>query len=258
MLASETNKHYKTGYVSGSFDLFHIGHLNLLRRAKERCDKLVVSVLSDETIRARKNKWPVIPLGERVEIVKAVRYVDRVEAIDFTLIDILAARRHFGFDVFFTGDDWVNAPGADKMEQLLKEAGADQIYFPYTKERTSTAIQTVIPPPEVPQGQERVIPFQFLFPFHRVAKGERIAIYGCGTIGRQYFEQVRTLDYCPVTAFADRNCKELPAYCGMPVVDPDTLPGLAWDKVVVSVVQAGEEIREYLVSMGIDETKIVL
>ena len=131
-------KPYGKGYVSGSFDLFHVGHLNLLRRAKELCDYLIAGLLSDELILLRKGRLPVIPLADRMAIVKAISYVDEVDVTTPELIPRTAACKHYGFDAMFTGDDWSED---DEMIEALKAMGADLVFFPYTKEVSTTMLR---------------------------------------------------------------------------------------------------------------------
>ena len=137
----KAGKPYHKGYVSGSFDLFHIGHLNLLRRAKEQCDYLLVGVLSDELILQRKGRLPVIPLEDRMAIVEAVNYVDEIDITTEDLISRIAAWEKYHFDAMFTGDDW---GGDDEMEKRLNELGADLVYFPYTQKISTTKLRESI------------------------------------------------------------------------------------------------------------------
>ena len=102
MFASETNKHWYTGYISGAFDMFHIGHLNLIRRAKGRCARLIVGVLTDEVIERIKKKWPVVPLAERAEIVASLRYVDEVDITTPELLNKVNAWEKYKFDAMFS------------------------------------------------------------------------------------------------------------------------------------------------------------
>lgn len=102
------------GYTTGVFDLFHVGHLNILRRAKENCDRLIVGVTSDELV-SYKHKSAVIPFEERIEIVRSVKYVD--EAIPQTTMDKFEAWDRIGFDVMFVGSDWKDHPRWIKYEQ---------------------------------------------------------------------------------------------------------------------------------------------
>ena len=148
MLASETDKHWNKGYISGTFDMFHIGHLNLIRRTKERCDYLVVGVLSDDVVFLNKKKKPVIPINHRLEIVKAIRYVDEVDITTEPLIDKAAAWQKYGFDVMFSGDDHNGTTWLKENEKSeFEKNGVDLIFFPYTKEITSTMLREKAQPP---------------------------------------------------------------------------------------------------------------
>lgn len=134
-------KEYKIGYTTGVFDLFHIGHLNLLRKAKDKCDYLIVGVTVDELVKY-KNKKAVIPFEERIEIVKAIKYVDM--AIPQENMDKIEAWEKYHFDVMFVGDDWKNTDTWNAYETQFKELGVDIIYFPYTKNTSSTLINQVL------------------------------------------------------------------------------------------------------------------
>lgn len=136
------NKKYNIGFIQGVFDLFHIGHLNLLKRAKEQCDILIVGVNSDELVQKYKNKTPVISYEERAEIVKAIRYVDQVVMMNDR--DKIAAAKKYRFNVIFMGDDWKGTDFYNKMEIELKKQDVDIVYFPYTKSTSSTKIREKI------------------------------------------------------------------------------------------------------------------
>lgn len=135
-------KKYRVGYTTGVFDLFHIGHLNLLRRAKEQCEHLIVGVSTDELVRAYKNKTPVIPYEERKMIVESVRYVD--EVIPQVDRDKMAAFRRLHFDAMFVGDDWKGDPLFEQVEQKLKQYGSTVVYLPYTQSTSSTLLTQVL------------------------------------------------------------------------------------------------------------------
>ena len=137
-------EHYKIGYVAGVFDLFHIGHLNLIRRAKEHCDYLIAGVLEDELVQRFKNKLPYIPFEERIQIVEAIKYVDKAVRVDITNIDKMEAWRAFQFDCFFSGDDWKDSPSWIQDQLNLREVGSDLQYFSYTKSTNSTEIRKLI------------------------------------------------------------------------------------------------------------------
>lgn len=127
------------GYAPGVYDLFHVGHLNVLRNAKSRCDYLVAGVVSDEMAGLAKGRPPVIPLVERLEIVRSIRYVDA--AFVETVPDKLAAWRQVRFDVLFKGDDWRGTAKGEKLERDLATVGARVVYFPYTMHTSSTQLR---------------------------------------------------------------------------------------------------------------------
>lgn len=131
----------KVGYTTGVFDLFHIGHLNLLRKAKEQCDYLIVGVSTDELV-SYKHKQAVIPFEERKQIVGAIKYVDKVVAQEN--MDKMAAWKRLHFNVMFVGDDWKGTPKWDEYERQFKEVGVEIVYFPYTKGTSSTLINQTL------------------------------------------------------------------------------------------------------------------
>ena len=132
-------KKYKVGYTTGVFDMFHIGHLNILKRAKEQCEYLIVGVSTDELVKNYKNKTPIIPFEERAEIVRSLECVD--EVVVQTNMDKFEAWRDYKFDVMFHGDDWKNSSMWQKYEKQFKEVGVDIVYFPYTKDTSSTILR---------------------------------------------------------------------------------------------------------------------
>lgn len=131
-------KKYKIGYTTGVFDLFHIGHLNILKRAKEQCEHLIVGVSTDNLVKSYKNKVPVIPFEERMAIVKAIRYVD--EVIPQESMDKLEAWERLKFDVLFHGDDWKGSSLYDEIEKKLNDVGCEMVFLPHTEGTSSTGI----------------------------------------------------------------------------------------------------------------------
>ena len=129
------------GYTTGVFDLFHVGHLNLLKRAKSLCKFLIAGVSTDELV-AYKNKKAVIPFEERIQIVDSIEYVDAVVPQD--IMDKLDAYKRYKFDVMFVGDDWYKTPQWQTIEVNLDAKGVKVIYFPYTKSTSSSLINQTL------------------------------------------------------------------------------------------------------------------
>ncbi len=128
------------GYTSGVFDMFHVGHLNILKRAKANCDYLIVAVCSDELAYKLKGKWPVIPCKDRIEILRSICYVD--EVVIETTSDKLEAWEQYRYDILFKGDDAKKKPIYQKYEEELSRRGAIVMYFPYTKDISSSKVRT--------------------------------------------------------------------------------------------------------------------
>jgi glycerol-3-phosphate cytidylyltransferase len=133
---------YNTGYTTGVFDLFHIGHLNILKNAKSQCNHLIVGVTTDELAEARKGKKPIIPFEERIEIVNSIQFVDSVVAQEN--MDKLMAWKVNKFNAMFVGSDWKGTDKWNKLEEEFKRVGVDINYFPYTKSTSSTLIREVL------------------------------------------------------------------------------------------------------------------
>lgn len=142
----------RIGYAAGAFDLFHIGHLNLLRHAKDQCDFLVAGVVADEMLRHVKGIEPVVPTLERAEIVRSVRYVDDVYVEQSP--NKMDAWREVGFTHFFKGDDWRGTEKGLRLEREFAEVGVEVVYFPYTAHTSSTtlrrALDVITAPSRVP------------------------------------------------------------------------------------------------------------
>ncbi len=132
-------KKYKVGYTTGVFDMFHIGHLNILRRAKEQCDYLIVGVSTDEVVETYKHKRPVISFNERIAIVEAIRYVDKV--IPQTSMDKMKAYETLKFDALFHGSDWKGSAMYNKLVMDFAEIGVDVVFLPHTDGISSTLIR---------------------------------------------------------------------------------------------------------------------
>jgi len=129
------------GYTTGVFDLFHIGHLNILKNAKSMCDKLIVGVSTDDLV-AYKHKKAVIPFQERIEIVRSIKYVDEVVSQeDMNKFD---AWEKLKFNVMFVGSDWENTDKWNNYEREFNKVNVKIIYFPYTKGTSSTILNETL------------------------------------------------------------------------------------------------------------------
>lgn len=136
------NKKYKIGYTTGVFDMFHIGHLNILKRAKEQCEFLIVGVSTDETVESYKSKKPIIGFEERCAIVEAIKYVDKV--VPQTSMNKLDAYNELHFDALFHGSDWQGTDMYNKLIEEFDKVGVDVVFLPYTKGISSTYIREKI------------------------------------------------------------------------------------------------------------------
>lgn len=132
----------RIGYAAGAFDLFHVGHLNLLRHAKSQCDVLVAGVVSDEMLREVKGIEPFIPTEERADIVRSLRFVDHVHIE--RVPSKMDAWREVGFTHFFKGDDWRGTEKGLRLEREFAEVGVEVVYFPYTAHTSSTQLRRAL------------------------------------------------------------------------------------------------------------------
>ena len=139
-----TKKPYRVGYVAGVFDLFHIGHLNILRRAKEHCDYLIVGVVSDRQVREYKKVEPFVPFNERLDMVRSCKYVNEAHEIPFEHPDTDMAWKLYRFDVQFSGSDYENDPVWLQKKEWLEERGSTMVFFPYTQTTSSTKLKKLI------------------------------------------------------------------------------------------------------------------
>lgn len=139
-----SEKKYKKGYMMGVFDLFHVGHLNLIERAKERCDELVVGVLSDDLVFEQKGSYPVIGLEDRMRIIAALEAVDEAVAVTDGRLSKIEERKRIGFDCFFSGNDYEGNEMWEFEKKELEKEGATIEFFPYTEEISTTKIKEKI------------------------------------------------------------------------------------------------------------------
>lgn len=139
-------KKYSIGYTQGVYDMFHIGHLNLIKHAKEYCDYLIVGVNADKLVQSYKNKTPVINENERAEIVRNIKDVD--ECVIVHTLDKVETMKKYGFTAIFIGDDWKGNPRWEKTKEELAQFGVDVVFLPHTPDISSTILR--------PEIQEKV------------------------------------------------------------------------------------------------------
>lgn len=133
------SKQFKVGYTTGVYDMFHIGHLNILKRAKEQCETLIVGVTTDELCYKRKKKYPIINENDRMAIIAAIRYVDKVvPQID---MDKVRQVKEFGVDVVFVGSDWKGTEAWNKYEREFAKIGCKVVYLDHTDGISSTILR---------------------------------------------------------------------------------------------------------------------
>lgn len=131
-------KMFKVGYTQGVFDMFHVGHLNLINRAKEQCERLMVGVNSDVLVQNYKHKMPVIPERERIEIIRNMKAVDRAEIVE--TLDKVELWKQYHFEVVFIGDDWKGNERWNRTEEELSFHNVSVVYLPYTPNISSSAL----------------------------------------------------------------------------------------------------------------------
>lgn len=141
---SDMDKPYNVGYIAGVFDLFHIGHLNMFKRAKEQCRYLIVGVVSDEGVRLNKQAEPFVPFEERIEIVRSCRYVDEAVKLPLNFAGTRDMFKKYHFDVQFSGSDYEHDPAWLSEKEFLEKNGSTMVFFPYTQSTSSTKLKKAI------------------------------------------------------------------------------------------------------------------
>lgn len=255
--------HYKVGYVAGVFDMFHIGHLRLIERAKGCCDHLLVGIVDDPLVYTQKKKYPVVRLEERLAIVSALKYVDEAFPLVRGFSSQLEVWDKYQYNAMFSGDDHRTEPSWMAVERKLNACGADMVYFPYTKEVSTTFLQELTLPQQVKREDkirkiEHIDSSYFIFPFDRIGMGERIIIYATGKVATDYYDQVSVTKYCFVTAFADSGAMSGDEFKGLRVLSPAELASAKnYDKIVIASTKYYNEIAQKLRSLKIDADVIV-
>jgi hypothetical protein len=183
-----------------------------------------------------------------------------VDVTTEALLRKVAAWEKYRFDVMFSGDDHAS-DNWTWDEADLKERGADIIFFPYTKEVTTTLLQDLTLPPKADHATiaEAVEYFRRIFPFDKVEKGERIVIYGAGRVGAQYASQINALNYCEIAAFADTNAKKGDTFAGKRCLTPEELKlsSDSFDRIVIATALYRDEMLSILRNLGFGPERIV-
>lgn len=230
------NKKYKRGYVPGVFDLFHVGHLNLLKNSKERCEYLIAGVLTDELVTHFKGKPPMIPFEERFAIIEAIKYVDEVVPVTFENTYKIDAWHQLHYDCHFSGNDH----GPDWTEDLrqLREVGSNMEFLNYTKGVSSSALKR-----KMSGGKE---------------KG-KLFLFGAGNNGVKALHEIRAMEnQCgyEIAGFFDNNpAKRHSIIEGIKVYGLDELPLVAPDNLFTVLITAKDKtvIRKQLEEAGVEQ-----
>lgn len=238
-------KPYKTGYVQGTFDMFHVGHLILLERAKARCERLIVGVVSDELNEVYKGARPYISYEDRASIVGAIKYVDEVIKVEVGHDDKLEIWEQHPFDCHFSGDDHM---GWEGLIAELRKRGSDVEFFPYTQRVSSTDLKRLMWD-KARYGLAADISLEGLPP--------RVAIYGAGKFGRDLHRKIMESKTTTVAAWVDKSHEGLWAQ-GIFAEPPERLAATDFDAVLVAVKNPSivREIVAELHGLGIPMEKI--
>lgn len=232
-------KKYKLGYVPGVYDLFHIGHLNLIRRSKEQSEYLLAGVLTDELVEHFKGKRPYIPFEERIAIVAAIKEVDEVVKVDFSNTVKLDAWNLYHYDAYFSGDDHGNEWDGERRQ--LQALGSDIVFLPYTKSTSSTMIK------------ERI---------SQAKRKERLYLFGAGRIGRRTLEEWKSdgkNDKWEIAGFLDNQPeKHLTRIQRIPVYRPEDLKTLEAGEnfSIMITMKDTQEAAKQLKRLGLDRNLI--
>ena len=227
-------KKYKRGYVPGVFDLFHMGHLNLLKNSKERCDYLIAGVLTDELVEYFKGKKPVIPFEERMEIIASIKYVDEVVPVTFENTYKIDAWHQLHYDCHFSGND--HGPDWERDLQQLREVGSNMEFLNYTKGVSSTALKRQI-------GVN-------------TTKG-KLLMYGAGAYGKkflQFLKESNEIGNWDVVGFIDGNPEKRHSLVeGVKVYGMDELRLIVPDEIytMVITVKDPQSVMDVLKEAGV-------
>lgn len=240
-------KRYKIGYVQGTFDLFHIGHLNLLRNAKDKCDYLIVGVVTNELNKVYKGMMPYIPYIDRAQIVEAISYVDKVIKIDVGSDDKIGIWEKYHYDCHFSGDD--HAGENDQLTRELRKRGSDMYFFPYTQKTSSTKIKKDL--------RKRIV-YNLAAKYPCENLPSKIAIYGAGRLGQNLRSKIADADGKKITAWVDQQYEKYRKK-GLLVNSPKFLKDVDYNILLIAVLnkKTADKIKEMLINWDIAQEKII-
>lgn len=236
---------YHIGYIQGTFDMFHIGHLNLLQQAKKYCDILYVGVVSDEFSTQSKGLRPCIPFAERAAIVRAIGVVDDVFEVDYAENPVLEQWKQHKFDCLFSGDDHKDV----EFIHALQSHNIDVKFFPYTEHISTTKIREKL--------RHRILyGWAEDYPFDKLPSC--IALYGAGRFGRKLYDIIYNNTRIDIVCWVDKKAIHLQTE-GILVELPQVLLQKKYDGVVIAVKRRWlyETIRSELLAMGVAQDKII-
>lgn len=239
-------KLYCNGYVQGTFDMFHVGHLILLERAKARCERLIVGVVSDELNMVYKGARPYISYEDRASIVGAIRYVDEVIKVEVGHDDKLEIWEQHPFDCHFSGDDH---SGWEDLIAELRKRGSNVEFFPYTQRVSSTDLKRMM-------WDKARYGLAADFPADKLP--QRVALYGAGKFGQDLHRKLMESNNVKVAAWVDKSYERLREQ-GVFAQPPEYLSTAKFDAVVVAVKHSKtiNEICAELHRLGISKEKII-
>lgn len=229
-------KKYNIGYIAGVYDLFHIGHLNMIKRAKEKCNYLIVGVLVDELVLHFKKKPSFISFEERIEIIRSIKGVDEAVPVTSENVGKMDSWKLHHFDCQFSGSDYANSPDWLEDKRALEEVGSTIEFFPYTEATSSTYIKKLI--------EKEII-------------GKKMFLFGAGEIGRKFLHFMQDSDEGTgwnVIGFLDNNINKAMSLLEKTIIyRPDYLTSYTDFKNITVVVttKASDEIVNQLRYMGI-------
>ena len=215
-------KQYKVGYAPGVYDMFHMGHLNLIARAKEVSDHLIVGVLTDELAAHYKGRKPYVPYNDRAAIIASLRDVDEVIPVDFTNTDKMDAWNQLHYDAYFSGTD--HEGEWDEAKRQLNEVGSDIVFFPYTETVSTTNLKLEMAQDAVKGGMH--IPGGYVIPEADIEE-KRLYLFGAGKIGKEVLNEIKSnprFNGWKIAGFLDNDEKKhLRRISGIPIYKPEDL-----------------------------------